>query len=117
MILVDTSVWVDHMRRSNERLAGLLDAGHVLCHPFVVGELACGNLVRRDRILGLLNDLPEAPVAEHAEVLQLVQSRRVYGQGLGWIDMHLMASSLLARCQLWSLDKRLHAAAQRLRAV
>ena len=117
MILVDTSVWVDHMRRSNARLASLLDEGHVLCHPFVVGELACGNLIRRVQILGLLNELPEAPVAEHAEVLRLVESRRVYGQGLGWIDMHLMASALLARCPLWSLDKRLQAAAQRLRAV
>ena len=117
MTLVDTSVWVDHLRRGNARLATLLDAGIVLCHPFVIGELACGNLARRDRLLTLLNALPETPVAEHREVLELVRAQHLHGQGLGWIDMHLMASALLARCALWTLDKRLDATMQRLGLV
>jgi predicted nucleic acid-binding protein len=112
--LVDTSVWVDHLRRANGRLAGLLDEGNVLSHPFVIGELACGNLGHRDEILALLAALPEAPVAHHAEVLDLVSSRKLYGQGLGWIDMHLMASALLAGSSLWTLDRKLDAAARRL---
>lgn len=114
MTLVDTSVWVDHLRRGSDDLPRLLDTGSVLCHPFVVGELACGNLTHRDRILGLLGELPEAPVAEHEEVMLLVQSHALYGYGLGWIDMHLLTSAALARCPLWSLDKRLQDAAQRL---
>ena len=117
MTLVDTSVWVDHLRRGNDRLASLLDDTSVLCHPFVIGELACGNFAQRDRILTLLGALPEAPVAEHAEVLELVRSRRLHGQGLGLIDMHLMASALLAGCPLWTLDRRLDATAQRLGAA
>ncbi|MDP6579651.1 MAG: PIN domain-containing protein [Vicinamibacterales bacterium] len=117
MNLVDTSVWVDHLRRGNDRLASLLDDGSALCHPLVIGELACGNLAQRDRILALLTSLPEAPVAEHAEVLELVRSRRLHGQGLGWIDMHLMASALLAGCPLWTLDKRLETTARRLGAA
>jgi len=115
MTLVDTSVWVDHLRHGNDRLASLLDDGSALCHPCVIGELACGNLAHRDRILSLLDALPEAPVAEHVEVLELVRSRKLHGQGLGWIDMHLMASALLAACPLWTLDRRLDAAARRLR--
>ena len=117
MTLVDTSVWVDHLRRGNARLAGLLDAGSVLCHPFVIGELACGNLANRDRLLTLWNSLPKAPVAEHGEVLELVRAHRLHGQGLGWIDVHLMASALLARCALWTLDKRLDATTRRVGAV
>ncbi len=114
MTLVDTSVWVDHLRRGNNQLAGLLDDGRALCHPFVIGELACGNVAHRERILTLLGALPEAPVAEHAEVLDLVRSRRLHGQGLGWIDMHLVASARLAACSLWTLDRRLDTVARRL---
>ena len=113
MTLADTSVWVDHLRHGNDRLASLLDAGIVLCHPFVIGELACGNLAHRDRLLNLLHALPETPVAEHREVLELVRAQDLHGQGLGWIDMHLMASALLARCALWTLDRRLDATMQR----
>ena len=117
MTLVDTSVWVDHLRRGNDHLASLLDDGNALCHPLVIGELACGNLAHRDRILTLLGALPETPVAEHAEVLEFVRSRRLHGQGLGWIDMHLIASALLADCPLWTLDRRLDATARRLGAA
>ena len=95
----------------------LLDDGSAFCHPLIIGELACGNLAQRDRILTLLGALPGAPGAEHAEVLELVRSRRLHGQGLGWIDMHLIASALLAGCPLWTLDRRLDATARRLGAA
>jgi predicted nucleic acid-binding protein len=114
MILVDTSVWIDHLRRGNERLKTFLVDEQVLCHPFVSGELACGNLKNREEILSLLASLPEARVAEHAEVLHLLDSRRLYGQGLGWIDAHLLASALLSDCVLWTLDRPLRKAAKKL---
>jgi len=116
-ILVDTSVWVDHLRSGNPHLASLLAESCVFCHPFVIGELACGNLSQRDRILGLLEALPQTPLTEHAEVLTLVRSHQLYGKGLGWIDMNLMASALLAGCPLWTLDRRLQAIAKRLGAA
>lgn len=107
MTLADTSVWVDHFRRGNSRLGQLLVDGEILSHPYVVGELACGFLTRRAEILTLLNTLPNVAVADHAEVLRLVDSRRLYGQGLGWIDMHLLASAVLSNTPLWTLDKTL----------
>ena len=114
MTLADTSVWVDHLRYEGHPLAALLDEGGVLCHPFVVGELACGSLSNRDRFLSLLGALPQVKVAEHQEVLQLVGVRGVHGRGLGWIDMHLLASALLDGCALWTLDKRLEEVAAEL---
>lgn len=114
MILVDTSVWIDHLRRGNPRLAGLLRDGEVLAHAFVAGELACGTLANRAQILGLLADLPEAPPAAHDEVLHLVEHSRLWGRGLGWIDAHLLASALLAPCALWTLDAPLARAASAL---
>jgi predicted nucleic acid-binding protein len=110
-VLVDSSVWVDHFRRRNIRLVAALEAVQVLVHPFVIGELRCGNLARRDEILGLLQSLPSSPLIEHPEVLEFVAARRLYGRGLGWVDMHLLASARLARVPLWTLDKRLAAAA------
>jgi len=114
MILVDTSVWVDHLRKGNHRLATLLEEGVVVCHPFVVGELACGGIRNRTQILALLRALPEASVAEHEEVLILLTNWRLHGRGLGWIDVHLMAAALLTGCRLWTLDKALRSAADRL---
>jgi predicted nucleic acid-binding protein len=111
VIVVDTSVWVDHLRRRNERLATLLVEGQVLSHPFVVGELACGHLRQRAEILGLLARLPPAPLASHDETLRLLDSRSLMGRGLGWIDLHLLASAVLAREPLWTADRRLDAAA------
>ena len=111
MILADTSVWVDHLRGEDHELATLLREGMVLSHPFVVGELACGSRSDREHFLHLLAALPQAEVAEHEEVLQLVRSRRLYGRGLGWIDMHLLASAFLERCVLWTLDRRLETVA------
>jgi predicted nucleic acid-binding protein len=114
MILADTSVWVDHLRRGNAELAQLLGEGQVLCHPFVIGELACGSLQKRTEILGLLTALPTAHVAEHDEVLLLVSARRLHGRGLGWIDAHLLGSAFLSGCVLWTLDKALSTAARSL---
>ena len=114
MTLADTSVWVDHLRHGRHRFAGLLEEGRVLCHPFVVGELACGSLANRDRFLRLLGALPRARVAAHEEVMQFVHVRGIHGRGLGWVDMHLLASTLLEGCALWTLDKRLEDAARQL---
>jgi hypothetical protein len=113
-VLVDTSVWVDHLRRRNPGLALRLELGQVRCHPFVIGELACGNLRRRDEILSLLSELPQVPIAEHEEVLVFVESNRLVGTGLGWVDVHLLASAALASLPLWTRDRRLAAAAARL---
>lgn len=114
MILVDTSIWVDHLRAGNANLQALLRDDQVVCHPFVVGELACGNLRRRKQILGLLAALPEAYLAEHHEVLHLLDRAHLYGRGLGWVDLHLLASALITRCKLWTSDQPLQKAASTL---
>ena len=107
MILVDTSLWVDHLRKSNSALSRILEKGEVLTHPFVIGELACGNLKRRAQILGLMELIPMSTLAEHDEVMRLVELRNLYGKGIGWIDAHLVASALLSDATLWTLDNRL----------
>ncbi|MFQ5881693.1 MAG: type II toxin-antitoxin system VapC family toxin [Candidatus Methylomirabilales bacterium] len=107
MILVDTSVWIEHLRTGNRRVRSLLYDEQVLCHPFIVGELACGTLRNREEILTLLTALPEARVAEHQEVLHLLEAERLYGRGLGWVDAHLLASALITGCPLWTLDNPL----------
>jgi hypothetical protein len=111
MILVDTSVWVAHFRKGGTKLGELLSEASVLVHPFVVGELACGNLRNRAAILSDLKVLPYALSATHEEVMRLVEDRQLWGLGIGWIDAHLLASALLSHCQLWTLDGRLVRAA------
>ncbi|MBE3063842.1 MAG: type II toxin-antitoxin system VapC family toxin [Spirochaetes bacterium] len=111
MILVDTSVWIDHLRKGNEHLKSLLVSDEVLSHPFVVGELACGVLQKRSVILKLLQELPVALVADHEEVLRLLEKERLYGCGIGWVDAHLLASARLSGSRLWTLDTALSAAA------
>ena len=111
MILADTSVWVHHLRYDDPTLRQLLERGEVACHPFIVGELACGTLRQRREILSLLAELPRCPVAEHHEVLALIESRRLMGRGLGWIDVHLVAAALVAGAQLWTRDRPLASAA------
>jgi predicted nucleic acid-binding protein len=114
MILVDTSVWVDHLRRRDRALAEALENGEVAVHPFVVGELACGNLPDRANVFRLLEELPPAPLASHPEVLSLVERRRLAGKGLGFVDAHLLASTLLGARDamlLWTRDAALQAAA------
>ena len=117
MILVDTSVWVQHLRSGSARLQALLSDDQVLCHPFVLGELACGNLQKRQEILALLAALPAARMAEHREVLHLLDSAHLYGRGLGWVDLHLLASALISRCALWTLDRPLQRAAAALKTA
>ena len=107
MVLADTSVWVQHFRRGEPTLANYLSEGLVLMHPFVSGELACGNLKSREVILSDLRALPPAKLASNAEVLQLIEDRRLWGRGLGWVDVHLLASALLSHCGFWTLDKKL----------
>lgn len=111
MILVDTSVWVDHLRRRDARLVHLLDEGLVLCHPFVIGELALGSLKNRNELLALLGKLPSAALATQADVMALIDRRTLHGSGIGWVDAHLLASTLLARSRLWTADTPLRSAA------
>lgn len=108
MILVDTSVWVDHFRTGTVGLDTLLHDGHVVCHPFIIGELACGTLKNRQEILSLLQDLPMASRADDDEVLQFIEDKKLMGKGLGYIDIHLLMSAMLSGIPLWTADKRLH---------
>jgi len=111
VILVDTSVWVEHLRHGLPRLAMFLQEGEVLIHPSVIGELACGNLRNRSQVLELLQGLPAATVASDAEVLLLIEGDRLMGRGIGYIDAHLLASARLSHCCLWTQDRRLAAVA------
>lgn len=108
MILVDTSVWVEHLRSGAIGLEELLNAGQVACHPFIIGELACGNLKNRADILSLLYDLPMVTRADDDEVFQFIEGHKLMGKGLGYIDIHLLMSAMLTGIPLWTIDKRLH---------
>jgi Predicted nucleic acid-binding protein, contains PIN domain len=111
MVLVDTSVWVSHLRDGNTELASLLNEGRVLCHPLIVGELACGNLKDRAVILSFLQLLPMSIEADHEEVLSFIDNNRLMGKGMGYVDVHLIASALLTGVPIWTLDKKLAQAA------
>ena len=112
MILVDTSVWIDHLRAADEQLVLLLNEGQVLAHPMVIGELACGNLPEREEVLGLLARLPGTPVATDAEALLFIERHRLMGSGVGYVDVHLLAAmSLVGSALLWTRDRRLLSAA------
>ena len=115
MILVDTSIWIDHLHRTEPDLVALLEEAEVCLHPMIIGELALGSLQDRSAILSMLADLPAVPVATHAEVLQLVESNALYGIGLSLVDAHLLAALRLSEAtKLWTRDRPLHAAARRL---
>lgn len=115
MILVDTSVWIDHLRSGEPALATALEGGRVLMHPLVLGELACGNLKNRSEVLRLLGDLPAAPTAADPEALGFIERRALMGRGIGYIDVHLLASAALAGVgRLWTRDRRLAAVAAEL---
>lgn len=115
MILVDTSVWIDHFRYGNSDLVNLLNTGRVFTHPFVIGELALGNMRQRDVILDTLSNMPRAKIATDEEVLAFINQNKLYGLGIGYIDAHLLASVRLSpNTLLWSRDKRLCAAAVQL---
>jgi predicted nucleic acid-binding protein len=115
MILLDTSVWVDHLHRGDETAAVLLEQGSVVMHPFVLGELACGTLRNRDETLRTLAALPATTVSTPEEALALIESSRLMGRGLGYIDVHLIASALISGDLIWSHDKQLAAAAAQLK--
>jgi predicted nucleic acid-binding protein len=112
IVLADTSVWFDHWLHWNGRVATLLDQSDLAMHPFVLGEIAVGYLANRQRVLDDLATLRSATVAEHAEVLALIERRSLWGRGIGWVDAHLLASALLDHIQLWTLDHRLLRVAQ-----
>lgn len=115
MILVDTSVWIDHLRNNEPLLVNLLTSNSVLCHPFVRGELALGNLSQRQIILSALDNLPQAPVIFADEVNRFIETHSLFGLGIGLIDAYLLASTQLAiNAKLWTRDKRLLAVAIRL---
>jgi len=116
MILVDTSVWIDHLRTGDATLAALLNSSQAMMHPFVLGELACGNLQQRLELLALLKALPQITVARDDEVLFFIDRHTLMGRGIGYVDAHLLASVALdAEVRLWTRDKRLQALAEELR--
>ena len=117
MMLVDTSVWIDHLRHGDAALTAALEAGQVWMHSFVLGELACGNLRSRVEVLGLLQALPPMPVSTNKEVLFFIDQHELMGRGIGYIDVHLLASARLGGAQLWTRDKRLHTVAAELGLV
>jgi predicted nucleic acid-binding protein len=114
MVLVDSSVWIAHFRDGQPELADLLIDGLVFMHPFICGELACGNLKNRVTLLSDLSALPRAHRASDADVVHLIDVRRLWGRGLGWVDVHLLAAALVSNCRFWTLDKRLDSAASEL---
>jgi predicted nucleic acid-binding protein len=114
VILADTSVWVEHLRRGHGRLAAGLHDGEIVTHPMVIGELACGVIRNRREILALLGQLPSVAVASDGEALTLIERHRLTGRGIGWVDAHLLTSVLITgSVRLWTLDRRLLAASER----
>jgi predicted nucleic acid-binding protein len=111
MVIVDTSIWVTHLRKSTRQLEKLLMDAEVMCHPFIIGELACGNLKNRNEIISLLQSLPMAPTIEFDEFLFFIDRNHLMGKGIGFVDIHLLASARLIGVLLWTADKRLKSAA------
>lgn len=107
MILADTSVWISHLRYGNTKLEQLLNDGEVVCHPFIIGELACGNIKNRREILSLLSALPMVELVDDKEILLFIEKKNLMGKGLGLIDVHLLAATLLSEVSLWTLDTKL----------
>jgi hypothetical protein len=114
VIVVDTAVWIDHLRNSDQELAALLEDGRVLGHPWVTGELALGSLRARTEILRLLDELPQAQVATDAELLEFIDHHELHGLGIGYVDAQLLAATILTDAELWTRDRRLQAAAEQL---
>ena len=114
VILVDTSVWINHFRFCSPLLVKLLDQQRVLLHPFILGEIACGNLTQRKEIISLLHVLPTVQTADHDDILYFIDQHNLMGRGVGLVDVHLLASCMIERCPIWTADKRLKAVAQEL---
>ena len=115
MVLVDTSLWVSHLRKANPHLQKLLVDGEVLCHPFIIGEMACGNIRNRVEMISLLHALPIAQIVQEDELLQFIENKKIYGLGIGLVDAHLLASAFLTRAPLWTTDKNLRKVAEKLK--
>ena len=113
-MLVDTSIWVEHLRHSQLGLVSLLHRAEVHCHPFILGELACGSITNRSEILQLLRRLPSVQVVDNEEVMTFVERHRLMSRGVGWVDVHLLASAALENILLWTTDRRLAAIARSL---
>jgi predicted nucleic acid-binding protein len=114
MVLVDTSVWVSHLRKGNSLLQALLLDSNVVCHPFIIGELACGKIKNRKEVLSLLQALPMAEIVEQDELLAFIERHHLTGTGLGFVDVHLLAAAILIGVPLWTLDRKLKRASVRL---
>ena len=114
MVLVDTSIWVTHLRQGSRQLENLLMDAEVMCHPFIIGELACGNLKNRNEIISLLHSLPMASTIEFDEFLFFIDQNHLMGKRVGFVDVHLLASAQLTGVPLWTADKRLKSAADQL---
>jgi predicted nucleic acid-binding protein len=113
-MLVDTSIWVEHLSHRHPGLVSLLLRAEVQCHPFVIGELACGSLTRRAEILQLLSRLPSVQIVENEEAMSFIERHRLMGRGVGWVDIHLLASAAIDNVLLWTADRRLAAIARSL---
>jgi predicted nucleic acid-binding protein len=114
MVIVDTSIWVEHLRIGNTHLEELLLDAEVMCHEFIIGELACGNLKNRNEILSLLQSLPHSPTIDHQEFLYFIDKHRLMGRGAGFVDIHLLASAQITNLPIWTADKRLKKTAEEL---
>jgi len=114
VVLVDTSVWIDHFRKANATLASLLEQEEVVIHPFVLGELACGNLQNRTEIVALLHALPDVTKADDDEILLFIERHGLMGRSIGLVDVHILASSCIDACLLWTRDRRLETVAQQM---
>ena len=108
MVLVDTSIWIDHFRNTNDQLVELLNDGEVFSHPFIIGELACGNMKNRKEILTALQALPQSTIIEHNEIMIFIEYNKIMGKGLGYVDMAILASALVTNLSLWTLDQKLN---------
>ena len=114
MVLVDTSIWITHLRHGNRQLENLLMEAEVMCHPFIIGELACGNLKNRNEILSLLKSLPLVPTIVFDEFIYFIKRNQMMGIGIGFVDVHLLASAKLIEIPIWTADKRLKSAASKI---
>ncbi len=113
MVLVDTSVWIEYFRNGHPGLEELLNNANVAIHPFIIGELACGTMKNREEILNLLQTLDSSPEISLEEILHFIEMNKLQGKGIGFVDVHLLASSLLSDCKLWTNDKKLYGIAQK----
>ena len=113
-ILVDTSVWIKHLREGDKNLTRLLEQGLVACHPFIIGELACGGIKNRHEIVSLLNDLPSTNILDHCDIMEFIEYRKIMNKGIGYVDVHLLASALVSETPLWTFDKALRRIANQL---